>query len=183
MSALDTRLAYSVLVALVALQRLVELRVSKRNVRRALARGAVEAGAGDYPWMVGLHASFLGGCLLEVWTLDRPWIPALGVPMLLVLLGATALRSWVIASLDGRWTTRVVYVPGDRLVTSGPFRWFRHPNYLVVATEMIVLPLAHGAWITAVLASAANTVLLRRRIIVEEALLERWARRAEGDPS
>lgn len=172
----DSRVAYSALVALVALQRLVELRVGRRNLRRALARGAVEAGREHYPWMVALHASFLAACLLETWALSRPWNPTLGAVMLAVLAVATAVRYWVIVSLRGRWTTRVVYVPGDPLVATGPFRWMRHPNYAVVAAEVLALPLVHGAWLTAVAFSAANALLLRRRVAVEDQLLRRHAR-------
>jgi methyltransferase len=178
---MDTRIAYSFLVALVAAQRLAELRVSRRNLRRGLARGAVEAGAADYPWMVALHAAFLAACPLEAWGFGRRWNAVLGVPMLLLLVGAAGLRSWVIASLNGRWTTRVVYVPGDPLVRTGPFRWFPHPNYVAVVTEMFALPLVHGAWVTALACSAANAVLLYRRVRVENDLLRRLAWRAEGD--
>jgi methyltransferase len=178
----DTRIAYTLLVAAVAVQRLLELLVSRRNIRRALARGAVEAGAGHYGWMVALHASFLVACVGETWGLRRPWIPALGWAMVAVLAAASAVRYWVIVTLAGRWTTRVVYVPGDPLVTTGPFRWMRHPNYLVVSIEIAALPLVHTAWITALVYSAANAMLLRRRIAVEEGLLRKLARRSDrGD--
>lgn len=174
MTGMETRIGYTVLLGVVAIERLVELGVSRRNVRRALARGAREAGRGHYPWMVALHSSFLAACLLEVHGLRRPWVPALGVPMLLVLAGAMATRYWVIHALGGRWTTRVLYVPGDRLVTTGPFRWCRHPNYAAVAAEIVALPLVHTAWITAAVFSTANAVLLRRRIAVEENMLRRF---------
>jgi methyltransferase len=166
-----SRTAYTLLVALVALERLVETAVSRRNVRRALARGGVEAGRSDYPWMVALHGGFLAACVLEVRVLDRPWIPLLGLPMLLVVGAGMAVRYWVVASLDGRWTTRVVYVPGDPIVTGGPFRWMRHPNYAAVVAEVAAIPLVHTAWITAVVFSTANAWLLGRRIRVENQLL------------
>jgi acyl carrier protein len=92
--------------------------------------------------------------------------------MLVLLGGASALRHWVIRALRGRWTTRVLFVPGDPLITDGPFRWLRHPNYLAVAVEMAALPLVHCAWLTALVFTGANAVLLRRRIRVEEALIE-----------
>lgn len=169
---------YTLLVGAIAVQRLVELRVSSRNLRRALARGAVEAGADHYPAMVGLHAAFLASCVLEVRMLARPWIPLLGVPMLAFVACAMALRYWVIGSLRGRWTTRVVYVPGDPLVTTGPFRWLRHPNYAGVVTEIAALPLVHSAWLTAAAFTAANAAVLARRVRVEESLLQQLARRA-----
>jgi methyltransferase len=178
---MDTRVAYTALVGGIAVQRLIELRVSSQNTRRAMARGAVEAGAAHYRWMVALHATFLGACVAETWVWSRPWIPVLGWTMLTVLAAAMVVRYWVIATLAGRWTTRVVYIPGDPLVTRGPFRWLRHPNYLVVATEIAALPLVHAAWITAVVYTVANGFLLRRRIAVEENLLARFASHAEGE--
>ena len=146
---LDTRVLYTLLVALVALGRLVELRIAKRNLRDLLARGGVEAAPGHYPWMVVLHAAFLVCCVLEVWRLDRPFLPALGIPMLGLTLLATGLRYWVVSTLGGRWTTRIVVLPGASPVTGGPYRFLRHPNYLAVITEMFALPLVHTAWITA----------------------------------
>lgn len=177
-----SRIAYTVLVGAVAVQRLVELAVSKRNLERALERGAEEAGRDHFRWMVTLHVTFLAACLVETWGLRRPWVPALGASMLAVLVAATALRYWVITTLGVRWTTRVVYVPGDPLVTGGPFRWVRHPNYLAVAAEMAALPLVHTAWITAAVYSIANALLLRERIAVEEDLLRRVARPPGGGP-
>jgi len=175
MVTVDTRLAYTVLVAAVAALRLLELRVANRNTRAALARGAVEAGRRHYPWMVAMHSAFLGACLLETWVLDRPWVPSLAVAAAAVLVAAAAGRYWVVATLGRRWTTRVVYVPGDPLVTHGPFRWLHHPNYVVVAAEVAALPLVHGAWLTAVTFTVANALLLRKRIAIENALLNRLA--------
>lgn len=171
----DTRHLYTAVVALIAAERLVELRISRRNLRAAKLRGALEAGAADYPWMVGLHATFLVACSLEVFVCGRPWIPWLGGSMAVVVAASMSMRYWVIASLAGRWTTRAVFVPGDRLVTSGPFRWMRHPNYAAVIAEMAALPLLHSAWLTAIVWSAANAMLLRRRIRAEEQLLARCA--------
>ena len=170
---LDTRSLYTLLVACVALGRLVELRIAKRNLRALLARGGVEAAPGHYPWMVLLHTAFLVCCPLEVWLLDRPFLPALGVPMLLLAVLATGLRYWVISTLDGRWTTRIVVLPGASPVTGGPYRFLRHPNYLAVITEMFALPLVHTAWITAAVFSLLNGWLLRTRIRAEEAALAR----------
>ena len=167
----DTRLLFTLLVALVALGRGVELLVAERHRRRLLARGAVEAGAGHYPWMVALHATWLVAAPAEVWLLGRPFLPALAFPMLALFLLATALRWWVIAILGDRWTTRILVPPGEPLVTGGPYRFFRHPNYLAVVVELAALPLVHTAWLTALLASAANAALLAVRITVEERAL------------
>lgn len=170
---LDTRLLYAALVVAVALGRLVELRVAARNLRSLLARGGVEIAPGHYPVMVLLHTLFLVACPLEVWLLGRPFIPALGVVMLILLVLAAGLRWWVISTLAGRWTTRIVVLPGVAPVTGGPYRFLRHPNYLAVIVEILALPLVHTAWITALVFSAANALLLRVRIRAEEEGLAR----------
>jgi methyltransferase len=169
----DTRILYTVLVALVALGRLVELRIAARNRRRLLARGGVEVAPEHYPWMVGLHSAFLVSCPLEVWLLGRPFVPLLAGSMLFLLVVAAALRWWVISTLDGRWTTRIVVLPGVPPVTGGPYRFLRHPNYLAVILEIVSLPMIHSAWLTALVFSLANAWLLRVRIRAEEAGLSR----------
>jgi methyltransferase len=172
-SGLDTRVLYTALIVLIVLGRLVELRIAKRNLRNLLARGGVEAAPGHYPWMVLLHTAFLIACPLEVWLLGRPFIPALGIPMLLLAVAAAGLRLWVIRTLDGRWTTRIVVLPGVAPVTGGPYRFLRHPNYLAVILEILALPLVHTAWITALVFSLANALVLRVRIRAEEVGLAR----------
>ena len=168
---MDTRLLYLVLVAAVAAGRLIELRIAERHRRSLLARGGFEAGAGHYPWMVALHTAFLFSCPLEVWLLGRPFLPFLAASMLVLLLGAVALRWWVIATLGERWTTRILILPGAPPVAGGPYRVLRHPNYLAVVTEIAALPLVHTAWITALAFSVLNIWLLRVRIRAEEAAL------------
>jgi methyltransferase len=170
---LDSRTLYTALVAAVAAGRLIELRIAERHRRALLARGAVEVAPGHYRWMVLLHTAFLIACPLEVWLLGRPFLPALGIPMLLVLILAMALRWWVIATLGERWTTRILCLPGVAPVAGGPYRLVRHPNYLAVIAEIAALPLVHTAWITALVFSAANAWLLRVRIAAEEAALSR----------
>jgi methyltransferase len=173
LASLDTRVLYTILVALVAAGRLVELRIAGRNLRHLLARGGVEAAPGHYRWMVLQHAAFLICCLLEVWLLRRPFLPALAIPMFLLVVLATALRYWVISTLAGRWTTRIVVLPGSSPVTGGPYRFLRHPNYLAVITEIFALPLVHTAWLTAIVFSLLNALLLRVRIRAEEEALAR----------
>lgn len=165
----DTRVLYTLLVALVALGRLLELRVAARNRQRLLARGGVEIAPGHYPWMVALHTAFLVSCPLEVWFLNRPFLPVLAGAMLFFLIAAAALRWWVISTLDGRWTTRIVVLPGVAPVTGGPYRFLRHPNYLAVILEIVSLPMIHTAWLTALVFSVADALLLRVRIRAEEA--------------
>ncbi|MFD7224958.1 isoprenylcysteine carboxyl methyltransferase family protein [Streptomyces sp. NPDC059892] len=163
---------YTTLVLAVGVERVAELAVARRNARWSLARGAVERGRGHYPPMVALHTLLLLGCLAEVWLADRPFDPALGWPMAAVVLAAQALRWWCIRTLGPRWNTRVLVVPGLPLVTGGPYRLLRHPNYVAVAAEGIALPLVHGAWITALLFTAFNAVLLTIRIRCENRALE-----------
>jgi methyltransferase len=172
-SAFDPRLLYTALVVLVALGRFVELRIAARNRRELLARGGVEAAPGHYRWMVLLHTAFLICCPIEVWLLGRPFLMALGIPMLLLVVLATGLRYWVISTLDGRWTTRILVLPGSSPVTGGPYRFVRHPNYLAVITEILALPLVHTAWLTAIVFSLLNGLLLRVRIKAEEEALAR----------
>jgi methyltransferase len=167
----DSRLMYTSLVGLVAVMRLVELAISRRNIARLKARGAVEVGRSHYPAMVMVHTLFLICCPLEVWLLDRPWIPPLALAMVAMLALAAALRYWVIWTLGDRWSTRVVLVPGEPLITAGPFRFLRHPNYLAVIVEFIALPMVHTAWLAAAVFSAANALVLLRRIRVEDAAL------------
>lgn len=170
---LDTRVLYTLLIALVAAGRLFELRIAKRNLRSLLARGGVEVAPGHYRWMVLLHTAFLASCPLEAWLLGRPFLPGLGIPMLLLAFLAAGLRYWVIRTLDGRWTTRIVVLPGVPPVTGGPYRLLRHPNYLAVIMEVLALPLVHTAWLTALVFSLLNAALLRVRIRAEEAGLSR----------
>ncbi len=173
----DSRVLYTALVAAVAAARLAELAVAGENRQRLLARGGVEAGAGHYPAMVALHAAWLLACPAEVWLLRRPLLPPLAVAMLALTGAAMALRYWVISTLGGRggrWTTRIVVLPGAPPVDSGPFRLLRHPNYLAVAVEVLALPLVHTAWLTAIVFTAANSALLAVRIRAEERALA-WA--------
>ena len=162
---------FVVLVALVALERLAELVVSQRNTAWSLARGGREHGAGHYPFMVVLHTGLLAGALVEVLLADRPYVPVLAWTMLTLVVLAQALRWWCITTLGKRWSTRVVVVPGLPLVTGGPYRWLRHPNYVAVVVEGFALPLVHSAWLTALVFTLANAALLRIRIGVEDAAL------------
>jgi methyltransferase len=170
----DTRVLYTVLVGLAAAERLFELRIAGRNRQRLLDQGAVEAGAGHYPWMVLLHTAWLVACPLEVWLLGRPFLPVLAAVSLAGFLGSMALRYWVITTLggrSGRWTTRILVLPGSAPIAAGPYRFARHPNYLAVMVEIASLPLIHAAWWTAVAFSLANALLLRVRIRAEERAL------------
>lgn len=163
-------LAYTALIIAVALERTAELVVSQRNLAFSRKRGGVEYGAGHYPVMVVLHTALLVACLLEA--AHREFLPALGWPMFGIVLAAQGLRWWCISTLGHQWNTRVVVVPGAGRVTGGPYRYVPHPNYVAVVAEGIALPLVHSAWITAVVFTALNAILLRTRITCENQALE-----------
>ncbi len=149
----------------VTLQRLVELWWSARNEKRLRARGAHEVGAGHYPFMLALHALWLAG--LWIWAWPRPanwWLVAAYAALQIA-------RVWVIAALGERWTTRIIVLPGAPLVRTGPYRLLKHPNYLVVALEIALLPLAFGLLIYAAIFSLANAALLMWRIRAEDRAL------------
>ncbi len=162
---------FTVLVLAVGLERLAELVVAKRNQAWSLQQGGREVGGGHYPFMVVLHTGLLAGCLVEVWVAGRPFTPALGWPMLGIVLASQALRWWCITTLGRQWNTRIIVVPHLPLVTGGPYRFLPHPNYVAVVAEGLALPLVHDAWITAVVFTVLNAVLLRVRIRAENAAL------------
>jgi len=146
--------------------RLAELSLARRNERRLRARGAVEAGSGHYPLFFLLHGAWLAAIALAA---DPARPPHWGWLALFAALQAG--RAWVLASLGPYWTTRVLTLPGAPLVRRGPYRWLRHPNYLVVAGEIAALPLAFGLWEVALAFSALNVALLGHRIRIEDAAL------------
>ena len=153
-------------LGLVLLQRVVELVWAHRNTARLRKLGGMEADAQGYPYFVLLHAGWLVSLALFVPAASPPAWPLLGL-FALLQLG----RLWIISSLGHYWTTRVLTLPDAPLVHSGPFRWFRHPNYLLVIAEIAVLPLAFGAVSIAVSFSALNLMLIVRRIRIEESVL------------
>ncbi len=161
-------------VVLVGVQRLFELRYSRRNERRLRAKGAVERGAGHYPFMVGIHALWLISALVEGLVRGPVfpfWWP---VPLILFLI-VQPLRYWAIFSLGENWNVRILIVPKGKLVQRGPYRYFPHPNYVVVAVEVLALPLIFGAWVTALVFTVLNAAFLSVRISEEERALEELA--------
>jgi methyltransferase len=154
-----------IILALVTLQRAAELVVARRNTRNLLARGAVELASGHYPLVVALHA----GWLVSLWVFgrDQP-VNAIALSAYLVLQG---LRGWVFWTLGARWTTRIIVLPGERLVSTGPYRYLSHPNYAVVAGEIAVLPLVlYLPWIAAIF-TILNAGVLAIRIRAENRAL------------
>lgn len=154
------------LLGFVVLQRLAELAYARRNERRLRADGAVEHGSGHYPLIVLLHAAWLAAIAWFVPADTPPNFYWLGLFALLQLA-----RLWVLVSMGRYWTTRVITLPDAPLVRRGPYRWVRHPNYLIVAAEIAVLPAIFGAWTIAILFSIANAILLAWRIRIEDAAL------------
>lgn len=153
-------------LALVAAQRLAELAWAGRNTARLRRLGAVEADAAGYPLFVGLHALWLASLALLVSPATPPRWPLIGLFALL-----QPARLWVVASLGRCWTTRLISLPGAPLVRAGPYRWLRHPNYLIVAAEVALLPLAFAAYRIAAAFSLANLALTLRRIAIEDRTL------------
>jgi methyltransferase len=155
-----------IILGLVLLARLVELNIARRNTERLLDAGGIEHGASDYPLIVLMHACFLAALVFTVpadSAINWLWVAVYGA-----LLG---LRAWTMLSLGRYWTTRIITLPGRALVQRGPYRYIRHPNYVVVAGEIAVLPMIFGQYLIAVIFTIANAILLYQRIRTEDAVL------------
>ena len=160
---------------LVALQRLAELWLSRRNAGRLVAGGGREIGAGHFPVLIAVHAAWLAAIAF--------FVPA-GAPVYWAVIAAylvvQAGRYWVIATLGPHWTFRVIDTPDAPLVRTGPYRWCRHPNYVVVMLEVALLPLAFGAWEIALVFSVANAAVLAWRLRLENASIDGRAENSRG---
>ncbi len=168
-----TRSIFTAFVLLLALQRLYELRISRRHELIIRSLGGREYAAWQSQAMKALHASWFIAMLLEVWGLHRPFLPVLSLSAVATFAVGQALRYAAILSLKWRWTVRVMTVPGLPPVQQGIYRYLRHPNYLGVALEILAVPLLHSAYVTAMIFSLANVLLLSARIRTEDrALLE-----------
>jgi methyltransferase len=154
-----------VILALVTAQRLGELVLARHNTSRLMARGAIEIGRSHYPFLVAMHAAWL----LTIWVLG--WDRQVLMTWLVLFCCLQILRVWVLATLGGRWTTRIIVLPGASLVKSGPYRFVSHPNYVVVCAEIAVLPLAFGLPWVAVVFSLLNAGVLAVRIAAENRAL------------
>jgi methyltransferase len=167
--------AFVALVACVALLRFVELGISRRNQAYLASRGARKARDRYFPAMVATHTAILIGAVLETVFLHRPFIPLLAALAGTVFVLANVVRWWVIRTLARHWNVEVMDSAPLGVITSGPFRWVRHPNYAAVFAELASLPLIHTAWMTAIAGSAVHAWVLSRRIALEEAVLHRHA--------
>ena len=153
-------------VALVALQRVAELWYARKNTKALLERGAVEVGQGHYPLIVALHA-----CWLIAVVLAAPPQASVNWPLLIFFGLLQLARVWIILSLGPYWTTRIITLRGEPLVQRGPYRFVRHPNYIVVALEIATLPAAFDEYWVAAAFSLANVALLTWRIREENLAL------------
>jgi len=162
---------YLLLLLGVAALRVVELKISRRHQQELVARGAERISEPLYRWMVALHIAVITGAAIEVVFFRRSFIPGLAAVALLVFLAANVVRWWVIRTLGDHWNVQVMDSTCLGVVTSGPFRFVRHPNYAAVFAEMLALPLIHTAWITALAGSIAHMAVLAQRLATEEAVL------------
>lgn len=162
---------YLALLAAVGAGRLVEMRLSRRHQRALQARGVARVPEPRFRFMVALHAGILVSAALEVLLARRPLIPLLAGPALALVALANLLRLWVIATLGPHWNVQVMESTRLGVVTGGPFRFIRHPNYVAVYVELLALPLVHTAWVTAAVGAVLHALVLRRRVAIEEAVL------------
>jgi methyltransferase len=151
----------SVILVLVTVQRLGELVLSRYNTSKLLARGAIEVGAGHYPLIVSVHAAWL----IALWIWGRG--ESVNLVALALFIALQGLRVWIIATLGARWTTRIIVLPGEPLVASGPYRYLSHPNYAVVAAEIATLPLALHLPVLALIFTGLNAAVLAIRLRAE----------------
>jgi len=163
--------AFTILLVLVAIERIVELVISKRNLTWSFAQGGIEFGRSHYKYMVVIHVFLLLGSLIEVWIVRPLLNPTLSWTMFALAIASQGLRWWCIGSLGRRWNTLVVIIPGKAAVTDGPYKWFKHPNYVAVVIEGFALPMVGFAWRTAVIFTVLNTFVLRARLKSENAAL------------
>ena len=166
-----SEILFLVLLLAVAAMRIFELRISKRHQQEITARGGSKVKDPIFRWMAMFHTLVLIGAAVEVVFLHRPFIPALAIPMIALFIFANLVRWWVIRTLGQHWNVEVMDSTRLGVITTGPFRYVRHPNYAAVFVEMIALPLIHTAWITALAGAIAHTIVLTLRLSTEERVL------------
>jgi methyltransferase len=163
--------AYLPLLALLAIERVFELLISRRNALRAFAQGGIEVGRGYYRVMVTMHTLFLASCAAESIFVVRSISSPVSTVALVGAVVAQVLRYAAVVTLGERWNTRIIVMPGAAPITRGLYRWIRHPNYVAVVIEIVALPMIRGSWITAIVFTIANAMLLAVRIPAEERAL------------
>jgi methyltransferase len=163
---------FYVLFSLLIVQRVTELFIAKRNEKWMLKRGGVEYGSEHYPFIVTLHVLFLLSLLVEVSILQRE-LTNLWYLLIPILALTQIIRYWSVFSLGNFWNTKIIIVPNNQVVSKGPYRYMKHPNYVVVAVEILLIPLLFQAYITALLFTLLNIVMMTIRIPIEEKALQR----------
>ena len=162
---------FYLIIGFVIVQRLVELVIAKRNEKKSLAEGGIEYDRRGYTVIVLMHTLFFISLFAEYFYFEHTFNEFWVIFLVLFIL-AQCLRYWAISSLGSLWNTRIIIVPGSKLVKYGPYKYFKHPNYMAVITELAVIPLMFSCVITAIVFSAVNLILLKRRIAIEENALE-----------
>ncbi|MGN7388063.1 isoprenylcysteine carboxyl methyltransferase family protein [Sporosarcina sp. SAFN-015] len=163
---------FSIVLTIVILQRIIELFIAKRNEKWMKSEGAFEAGTSHYPFMVAMHVFFFIVLIAEVTFLHRQ-LSSLWPIWLGIFLAAQFLRIWCLTSLGKYWNTKIIVLPNAQVVRKGPYKWIRHPNYIIVATELLVLPLLFNALFTAIIFSLLNIWMMSVRIPAEEQALRK----------
>jgi methyltransferase len=163
--------AYICLLVLVGIERLVEVRISRRNQSKLIEQGVQKIHEPHFRWLVLFHGVVLVAAGAEVLFLHRPLIPALAIPMAALFILSNVIRYWVICLLGGLWNVQIMDSGDIGIVTSGPYRWVRHPNYVGVVIEVFSLPMIHTAWITAIFGTLGYFEILRRRVKIEDSVL------------
>ena len=162
---------FAILIILIAIQRLVELYIAKQNEKQLKAAGAVEYGESHYRWMVLMHLSFFIVLIIEVVVLERNMSGLWPIWLTLFLIAQSG-RIWAIRSLGKHWNTKIIVVPDADVVIKGPYKYFKHPNYIIVATEILVISLLFNAYYTAIIFSLLNVWMMTVRIPLEEKALK-----------
>lgn len=160
-----------IFISLVIIQRLAELVISKRNQKLMLSKGAVEFDKHGYRYIVMMHTAFFV-CLVSEWVFLKRDLNFYWVYLLIIFILAQVLRYWSIASLGYLWNTKIIVLKGSRLVSAGPYKYLKHPNYIAVITEILVIPLIFSCYITCIVFSILNIIVLTRRIKIEQTALQ-----------
>ncbi|RFU64072.1 hypothetical protein D0469_19215 [Peribacillus saganii] len=158
-------------IAIVCLQRLAELFIAKRNEHWMKQQGAIEFGNNHYRWMVAMHLGYFLSLIIEV-SFFRTGISPIWWLWLAIFIAAQAGRVWSLSSLGRYWNTKIIVMPGANVVKKGPYKFIKHPNYIIVATEILVMALLFNAYITAALFTCLNLAMMGVRIPAEERALK-----------
>lgn len=163
---------FYVFFSLIIIQRISELAIAKRNEKWMIDRGGIEHGSEHYPYIVALHSFFLLSLLCEVMVFQRE-ISALWYLLIPLLIITQMIRYWALMSLGPYWNTKIIIVPNDIVISKGPYQYLKHPNYIIVAVEILILPLLFQAYATALLFTLLNIVIMTVRIPTEEKALQK----------